>query len=368
LIAPEHVWWQTAIMQGLADDAGIGNGALVAKPISDALASSILALFDDDRPGVQTAVYEYADKLIWPESEALSDRLDHELVQAEDSDVPIAQRIRSLRFVGRCGDAASLEELAALINPAQPVDLQREVITLLAQRGTPDSATLLFDTWRSLTPDLRRHLIQTVSSQTALLEPLLLAVRDERIPTAAIDSNLRQRLLAHRDERLQSLATDVFTESNTGNAELLQQVRSELEQLNWNGDAKRGREVFTAHCAPCHRYAEVGHPVGPDLQTVADREPVQLLADVVLPNQVIVAGFEQYHIETLDGQMFSGVIASESANAVTLRMQDGKQHVILRSQIDRILASKLSMMPENVHEQIQPQQMADLIAFIKNPM
>ena len=60
----------------------------------------------------------------------------------------------------------------------------------------------------------------------------------------------------------------------------------------------------------------------------------------------------------------NGLIASESATAVTLRRQDGKEDVLLRSQIDEMTASGQSLMPEGLEKDLKPRDLADLIAFL----
>jgi putative heme-binding domain-containing protein len=111
----------------------------------------------------------------------------------------------------------------------------------------------------------------------------------------------------------------------------------------------------------------VGNAVGPDLGTVVDRPPDQLLGDILIPSRAVTAGFSAYLIETQDGETLTGVIANETATSITLRQKEGVEKTILRSQIQSITASTLSMMPEDLEKTINPQQMADLITYLKKP-
>ncbi len=72
-------------------------------------------------------------------------------------------------------------------------------------------------------------------------------------------------------------------------------------------------------------------------------------------------------MQTADGLIHSGTIAGESATSISLKMQEGKEQTLLRSDIEEITSSHSSMMPDNLHKEIPPKQMADLIAFIKSP-
>lgn len=82
------------------------------------------------------------------------------------------------------------------------------------------------------------------------------------------------------------------------------------------------------------------------------------------PNRAFEAKFTNFSIATVDGRVLNGMIANESATAVTLRRQDGKEDVLLRSQIDDMTASGQSLMPEGLEKDLKPRDLADLIAFL----
>ena len=55
------------------------------------------------------------------------------------------------------------------------------------------------------------------------------------------------------------------------------------------GDAHRGREVFSKNCATCHAVAGVGINVGADISDTRGKTPGQLLNDILNPNAAIDA-------------------------------------------------------------------------------
>ena len=67
-----------------------------------------------------------------------------------------------------------------------------------------------------------------------------------------------------------------------------------------------------------------------------------------------------------DGQLITGVMANQSATAVTLRRRKGEQDTVLRSNIAELRALSVSAMPENLEESINLQQMSDLLEFLKS--
>ena len=68
---------------------------------------------------------------------------------------------------------------------------------------------------------------------------------------------------------------------------------------------------------------------------------------------------------TDDGRTFTGVMISESPTSVTLLKEKGTRDSILRKDIDLIKASEVSLMPSNLHEQVSPENAADLISYLR---
>jgi uncharacterized protein len=57
-------------------------------------------------------------------------------------------------------------------------------------------------------------------------------------------------------------------------------------------------------------------------------------------------------------------MASETKTAVELVDAEGKAHVVQRSDIDELVSSKKSLMPEGFDKQVPPAAIADLLAFL----
>ena len=130
------------------------------------------------------------------------------------------------------------------------------------------------------------------------------------------------------------------------------------------GDKAAGATVFKKLCASCHRLGNEGVEVGPDLAALNDKSPEALVIAILDPNRAFEAKFANFSIATVDGRVLNGLIAGESATAVTLRRQDGKEDVLLRSQIEEMTASGQSLMPEGLEKDLKPHDLADLIAFL----
>jgi putative heme-binding domain-containing protein len=131
-------------------------------------------------------------------------------------------------------------------------------------------------------------------------------------------------------------------------------------------DPARGREIFSRQCAACHRIGELGVNVAPDISDSRVKTSAQILTDILEPNRAIDNNYISYVVVTHDGQSLTGILTAETANSITLKQAEGKSTVLLRSEIETLRSTGVSLMPEGLEKNIPLQDMADLVAFIKN--
>jgi putative heme-binding domain-containing protein len=136
--------------------------------------------------------------------------------------------------------------------------------------------------------------------------------------------------------------------------------------LALKGEASRGREVFAKNCAQCHRIGELGVNVAPDISDSRVKQPAQYLTDILQPNRAIDNNYISYIVTTTDGRVLNGILATETSGSITLRQAENKTVSLLRSEIDEMRSTGLSLMPEGLEKNVPPQAMADLISFLKN--
>src|SRR5262249_51966238 len=123
--------------------------------------------------------------------------------------------------------------------------------------------------------------------------------------------------------------------------------------------------VFVRNCQTCHQLQGQGHRVGPDLSGIAGRAPDALLSDILDPNKTIEPDYIVLAAATHRGQVYSGLLAEATATNVKLRRAEGVEDVLLRSEIDELRSTGQSLMPEGLEQNINTQEMADLIAFLR---
>ncbi|MFZ9088794.1 MAG: c-type cytochrome, partial [Planctomycetaceae bacterium] len=130
-------------------------------------------------------------------------------------------------------------------------------------------------------------------------------------------------------------------------------------------DASQGRLVFQKTCAACHQLYGEGGQIGPDL-TGSNRANLDyLLLNSIDPSFDVPAAYRMTTIATVDGRVVNGVIAEEDTTRVILKTVEQPRLVIAKSDIDERVISDKSMMPEGQLDQLKPQQVFDLISYLR---
>jgi putative heme-binding domain-containing protein len=117
-------------------------------------------------------------------------------------------------------------------------------------------------------------------------------------------------------------------------------------------------------CGQCHKIYGEGQEVGPDITVNGRGSFDQLMSNVFDPSLVIGAAYQAQTVITADGRVITGLIAEDSPQRVVLKVQGGKLETIARDDIEESETSRLSLMPENLEQQLKPEELADLFAFI----
>ena len=135
--------------------------------------------------------------------------------------------------------------------------------------------------------------------------------------------------------------------------------------MSLKADPKNGHVVFEKNCIPCHVFSGEGHLVGPDLTGIRNQPAEVILLHIVVPEYEIMPVYTCYNVETGNGQSFTGLLVAETPAAITLRMAQGVEQQIPRSDIASMTTSRLSLMPQDLEKAMTKQDLADLLAFLK---
>jgi putative heme-binding domain-containing protein len=90
----------------------------------------------------------------------------------------------------------------------------------------------------------------------------------------------------------------------------------------------------------------------------------ELLIHILDPNRSVEGNFRTYNVQTTDGSVVTGMMASESKTSIELINVQGKREVVLREDIERLSGSQKSLMPEGFESQMTRDEMKDLLEFL----
>ena len=292
----------------------------------------------------------------------LSDMLATARTSAGDESRRPAERIDAVRLLALDSFADAGSVLAHLISNRQPQDVQAAALVTLSKFSEPTIAETLLAAWPGMSPRLRAEATEALFSRTDRLQALLDAAEKQTVSLADLDPARLTTLEKHPDAKIRDRAAGLSSKIKLGKRnDVVEAYRSSLTA---SGDISRGRQVFQKICAACHRLEGVGHEIGPNLASFRNRGAEAILVNVLDPNREVNPQYVNYALITHDGRSLTGLIASETANSVTLKRADDATDTVQRGDIDELRASGLSIMPEGMEKQVDPQAMADLLAYL----
>jgi len=285
---------------------------------------------------------------------------------AQNESFDEATRIAAIGLLGRSPRQfdADLELLKKLLAPPTPSRLQTAAVAALGRTRSPNVPELFLADWPRHSPSLRNAILGTLLVRDEWIVRLLDAMEKGTVAASELPLANRQRLLKHKNEMIARRANALLAGTQSGSrAEVLAKYRG---VSNLTGDPGRGEAVFATNCASCHALGGQGYAVGPDLTAFRTKGPQDFLLAILDPNAAIEPRFVNYQIETKDGRALSGVVKAETATSLTLVQGGGLEERILRRDIAQLKASNLSLMPEGLEQNLTPQDLANLIAYVKH--
>lgn len=265
----------------------------------------------------------------------------------------------------RRADGQAAATLLELVTPRTSPAVAAGIIDALAASEAGETPSILVARFGSLTPSGRRAAIRVLLGRPTATAALLDAMSVGKIPLADLSLDQQQALAAHPNGQLATRARKLLSSGGGLPNPDRQKVLVELLPLaSQTADAAAGKLVFTKQCAKCHMHNGEGQKIGPDLTGMAVHPKHELLTHIIDPSRSVEGNFRVYSVITLDGRVLNGLLASETKTSIELFDAEGKQHVVLREDIDELIASAKSLMPEGFEKQVSREDIANLLEFL----
>jgi putative membrane-bound dehydrogenase-like protein len=286
---------------------------------------------------------------------------------ADNSGTKDSLREPAIHLLGRDPEkvSADLKLLASLLDQPLSSRLQTALFDSVKRLRNKDVPLTILAGWKQRAPSLRQSTIEILLARDEWMNALLDNIENGIVAANEISPANRQRLLKHPNPALQKRAQAIWSNQTSSRADVVAKYQS---ATTLSGDSAKGAAVFANICATCHFLRGQGHAVGPNLAALADKTPADFLTAILDPNAVVEPRFVAYNIETKDGRSLSGIVSAETATTLTLVQGGGGQETVLRGDIQEMRASGLSLMPEGLEQSMTPQDLANLIAYLRtNP-
>jgi len=353
-------WWQSAALTGLTEALQY-NGY---QPFGETEKMRLLACFAEKTPpALRTAAVALLGVTGMPNGGARDNSLALARKVLADTTAATAFRAAAAQLLGKADPNSLSDQLGKLLSPATPLPLQLAVLGALGPDPEGRTCALLFDHWKKLSPEVRDAAMGYLLSDDARMTKLLDALTQHRLQKGSLSWPRQVQLMNHDQPEIRNRARALLAGPETDQAAVLQQYKACTEKI---GVPARGEAIYQRACASCHQISgQKGSAFGPDLATVRNRQKEFILTDILQPNRSIADGYALWTVQLKNGSSASGVVASETANSITLRDPAGKETTFPRSDVANMEASELSAMPQGLENGISVAEMADLLAFIK---
>ncbi len=280
----------------------------------------------------------YALRAAAPPGAAISDDDAKFVIRDVHNNYPGPVRAAAAELLTRSKlDAKSLEQLANALGGVNPLELSK---LLAAFEKSTDANVGL-----SLARALRSAKVRP-SIRVEMVKPIL-----DKYPKAVKDE--AEKLYAE------------LAEARKGETARLDRLLADLKP----GDIRRGQLVFNSaktQCIACHKVGYVGGTAGPDLTRIGGiRTERDLLESIIFPSMSFVRSYEPVRVVTTDDRVLNGVLKKDAPDEIIVVVASDKEERIARANVESISPSTVSLMPAGMEQQLTPQELADLVAFLR---
>lgn len=354
--------WQPVMLKGIAQGLrGRKNKPAIAEGIQQQL---INIFFDSKAEEFRNAALQVLQVSKIQNNAMRELAINKALDIIKDNHLPVNRRADALDFIKIEDPSVHLAMLEQLItNPQEQPAVKFAALRVMNAIPSTAASEFLANHWTEFTTEIRDAAIKVFMADTSRMRVLIQSMEKGKVPTNSVSFITSVQLMQLADENLRNLARRLFTQNA---AEAKKISREYQAALNQKGDTEKGKTIFLQHCALCHQVkGQMGVAFGPDLSTIHNWKKEDILANILDPNLSIMAGYDLWEIQQTNGEPIQGIIANETAAAITIKNVGNFEKTISRQDIKSLKSLSISAMPTGLQKNINKEQMSDLIAFLK---
>lgn len=241
----------------------------------------------------------------------------------------------------------------------------------LAVEDDPAIGALMVKTYAQLREEKDRSAVVSVLVTRPTWAALLLdEVKRGEIPRRAITPFEARQIAGMNLKGLTQKLREVWGELVPADDALRNQIASWRKSLTpevfARAELSRGRVHFENLCASCHQLYGKGGKLGPDLTGSGRADLDYLLENLIAPGAVVPLEYQMSILQLKDGRTLSGMVASSDDRMVSLRSPSGET-TVEQAAIAKMTRLPDSLMPTGLLGLLSPDQVRDLIAYLRHP-
>lgn len=288
---------------------------------------------------------------------------------AADTSLAVEQRVAAAnQLIGfQSGSSQVLEKLLDLITPQSPPELSVGILNALSNSSADNAGQTIVSRMRSMTPTAKQAAIRALLTRPANAVAFLDAVDGGALQLGELSLEQKRSLSEHPEKSIRDRARKMLAAGGgLPNADR-QKVVEELTPLTrQKGNVEAGLAMFKKHCMKCHKHGDLGETIGPNLTGMAVHPKEELLVHMMDPSRSVEGNFRMYQVVTTDGKLITGMLASETRTSLEIIDTEAKRHPVQRDDVEELISSPKSLMPEGFEKQMTQEEIRDLLEFLTN--
>ncbi len=324
----------------------------------------LFRLISSTEPELQNTALQLAKYIQISNSPTIQSAVKQANSTLQDGNASASDKKNAVRILGLDPNGLQMDVFANLLSLHQPLDVQKAAAEVLINNPGKESIQLLIDRWDTYTSDIREIVENGFLKSQEFTYSLMKAIEEGKIESRSLTHRSKSVLKQNPDKQIREMANTLLESFSDDQRK---EVASKYyDAATIKGDISKGKLLFKQVCSQCHLLDGVGFEVGPDLLTYTNRDKIDFLKAIIIPNSDIAAGYEGNVIQTKDGQTFSGVIANEGSSHVVLRNVGGGEQTLSRDNIEYIRPMAVSLMPDGLESGMSVEDMGNLLEYLKS--
>jgi putative heme-binding domain-containing protein len=217
--------------------------------------------------------------------------------------------------------------------------------------------------WPYLLPVAHDRAIADLVSRNSQVSALLDAVQGGNLTAAAIPPQQANFLRTHANPQIRARSLQLLGPVPIRRPDAIAQFKP---ALTLKGEPNRGEAIFTQRCVECHvPRVPAGASFGPALLRARSFSADQLLSSILEPSAEVRPDYATQVVESKEAESLVGILVDENTTTVTFKELGGELKVWPVSNIRSVQTQPWSMMPAGLETGLSPQDMADLMEYVR---